>query len=302
MDVEELQSARSRERRTDSLQPLSESFYTDAGAFVRELRAERKQVADAVDDPFDSSEVRRLTNSIETAENTVEAIYERRVGKVVKLASLEAAGMSTDDDGLTPEERDLFVSLVDAIERNRANVIEHLANEAGSGPDVRDDADDTDSDRLASGTDDSPEPTTHGAGDPTVAKRTGTRGKKEVGSDDADATTATTDAPSTADAMGAPVGTVDGSDRDPDEALISANGAGAGVETASGGDVADDDRQPDSRSPNDTERTTVRITRDVGEIVGVDQRVYDLAAEDVITLPAANAGPLVERDAADRLD
>ena len=116
MELEEIQSARSRERRTDSLQPLADSFYTEAGEFITELRAKRTEIAAEADDPFDSSEVRRLTNSIETAENTVEAIYERRVGKVLKLASLDAAGMSTDDNGLTPEERDLFGTLTDAIE------------------------------------------------------------------------------------------------------------------------------------------------------------------------------------------
>ena len=114
MDLEDIQSARSRERRTDSLQPLADSFYEDAGAFVRELRAKRTEVAAAADDPFDSPDVRRLTNSIKTAENTVEAIYERRVGKVVKLASLDAAGMTPDDDGLTPKERDLFGTLTEA--------------------------------------------------------------------------------------------------------------------------------------------------------------------------------------------
>ena len=127
MDLEDIQSARSRERRTDSLQPLADSFYEDAGAFVRELRAKRTEVAAAADDPFDSPDVRRLTNSIKTAENTVEAIYERRVGKVVKLASLDAAGMTPDDDGLTPEERDLFGTLTEAIEHNRNEVIEGLA-------------------------------------------------------------------------------------------------------------------------------------------------------------------------------
>jgi DNA replication factor GINS len=50
------------------------------------------------------------------------------------------------------------------------------------------------------------------------------------------------------------------------------------------------------------ERTTVRITRDVGEVFGVDERAYELSADDVVTLPSENAGPLVERDAAERLD
>ncbi|MFC7195250.1 hypothetical protein ACFQL4_12200 [Halosimplex aquaticum] len=35
---------------------------------------------------------------------------------------------------------------------------------------------------------------------------------------------------------------------------------------------------------------------------GVDQRAYDLSTDDVVQLPEANAGPLVERDAAERLD
>ena len=50
------------------------------------------------------------------------------------------------------------------------------------------------------------------------------------------------------------------------------------------------------------ERTTVRITSDVGEVFGVDERSYELSSDDVVTLPAENAGPLVEQDAAERLD
>jgi DNA replication factor GINS len=53
---------------------------------------------------------------------------------------------------------------------------------------------------------------------------------------------------------------------------------------------------------SDTDRVMLHITEDVGRIYGVDEREYDLAAEDVVTLPATNAGPLVERDAAERLE
>jgi DNA replication factor GINS len=45
----------------------------------------------------------------------------------------------------------------------------------------------------------------------------------------------------------------------------------------------------------------VRITQDVGEILGVDERTYELSAEDVVTLPAVNATPLLDRDAAEQL-
>lgn len=46
-------------------------------------------------------------------------------------------------------------------------------------------------------------------------------------------------------------------------------------------------------------RTTVRITSEVGDILGIDEREYDLAAEDVVTLPEENASPLIEQDAAE---
>ena len=40
----------------------------------------------------------------------------------------------------------------------------------------------------------------------------------------------------------------------------------------------------------------------MGHPLGVDEREYDLASEDVVTLPTPNAEPLLDRDAAERLD
>ncbi|GAB3317236.1 hypothetical protein GCM10027355_11910 [Haloplanus salinarum] len=59
---------------------------------------------------------------------------------------------------------------------------------------------------------------------------------------------------------------------------------------------------PDRSAETDTERTTLRITRDVGEIFGVDEREYELASGDVVTFPTPNAEQLLDRDAAERLD
>jgi DNA replication factor GINS len=343
MNVEDIQSARSDERRTDSLQPLPDSFYDDAGAFVRELRAKREEVAAAADDPFDSADVRRLTDSIETAENTVEAIYERRVGKVLKLASLDAAGMTTDDDGLTPEERDLLETLTGAIEHNREHVIEGLAHAEDGGENGGEAAE-----AIATGTD--PTETASDTEDPAVDSATDTepesaRTGETNGTDGVSDGNGNADAIGAANAMGAPAGTAaSGSGTRPDRAAADAasTGDGASVEdgapeaatgsssalaapaeangegTASAVDdrtagVAVDDRagdepadepadgEPAADGPGTIERETVRVTRDVGEIVGIDERVYELTSETVVRLPAANARPLVDRDAAERL-
>jgi DNA replication factor GINS len=104
---------------------------------------------------------------------------------------------------------------------------------------------------------------------------------------------AETRAPSDEEAT--PAETDDGASRDVDAADLMGGEDGA---------VEDTDPQADGESTDDAEedRTTVRITRDVGEIFGVDQRTYTLETDDVVTLPAENAAPLVQQDAAEPLE
>jgi len=88
---DELRSAQAKERRKDSLQHLRDSFYDDVAAYVADLRAARDRRAEQVAKPFSDDDVRRMSDEVETAEEVAEALYERRVGKVVKLASFAAA-------------------------------------------------------------------------------------------------------------------------------------------------------------------------------------------------------------------
>jgi DNA replication factor GINS len=274
MNLDELQSVQSRERQTDSLQQLRESFYEDAGEYIEQLRAERDQAAERAADPFDSPEVNRLTDDIKTAEQTVEALYERRVGKVVKMASLAAADMPTEEEGLTREERDLFETLLSAIEANRDHVLDVLAGEASPG--------------AVSTPTDAPQPNAR-ADDDAAATESGPAAESSgVGA---------------ADVMGA-TGSDSASDVPPDvppDQPPAGHDAAAGDVDSSGEESVgtEDDSAGDGA---DVDRRTVRITDDVGAILGVDEREYDLSTDDVVTLPAANADPLVERDAAEPLE
>ena len=346
MDLNELQSAQSRERQTDSLQQLRESFYQDAGEFIQQLHRERERAAEEADDPWDAPEVNRLSDDIDTAEGTVEAIYERRVGKIVKMASLAAADMPTEDEGLTTEERALFDTLVGAIEENRARVEAVIdgENPAAAAADVE-----------------TPEPAVGAeAADPADANAADTAAADgsvaEPPPDPSAADGERRDVPSDPDEMGGAPGTppadapspdapaADSTPSPPSDATTESSGVdaadlmGDGSETAesvgSGGPAgeqpADDDprdrppqadggstavdpetdaesapasaTEPETDRESSVDRATVKITSDVGEIFGVDDRSYELTAEDVVTLPEANAGPLVERDAAERLD
>lgn len=289
MNLEELRSVQDAERRKSALQPLRESFYEEAGEYIATRKEARERAADRAQDPFASTEVRQLADEIATAEEVLQAIYERRMGKLLERASLTAAGMTVDEEGLTAEEQELFEDLVERISENKELVLGTLV---GDPPHT---------DQSGSVTADSPLPSdTSRTDDHTPAPATDHPTPTDHAPDhsEADAAAATSDAdPDSENADSTrhevtptgppPLGRDDASD--------------AGGESSQRPDDANGDTQP--LSPADApDRVTVRITADVGAIYGVDDREYVLAADDVVTLPAANADPLLERGAAEELD
>ncbi|OYR77427.1 hypothetical protein [Halorubrum ezzemoulense] len=376
MNLDELRSAQAKERRKDSLQHLRDSFYDDVGAYVADLRAARDRRAEQVENPFSDDDVRRLSDEVETAEEVAEALYERRVGKVVKLASFAAADMSVDEEGMTAEERRLFDDLVERISANKSSVLDVLAGESPV-PDESATADGDDRPLGAEEGSSAPEARTP---DPSRADTDSPDGGPEPSDADAapadpepepsDAATASGDAGALAGAMGgdggdssadaepepnedrpapdpesasnggegptpvppepAPPGAVGADDAaDADDTIGDSaigdsgtvpgdrpagdtdEGADPGATTdggaipespAGGGSDAAAEPGAGSKPDRPTERATVRITRDVGAIFGVDEREYELASEDVVSLPVENVDPLVQRDAAERID
>lgn len=244
MNLDELRAVHSKEREKDSLQKLRPSFYQDVGTYIADLKSERADIAESASDPFSDPSISQLTDEIETAQDVVDAIYERRMGKLVKLASLVATGMSADRDGMTEEEAALFDDLVERIEDNRAAVFDSF-----DGP--------SETDRPSF--DDEPE-------------------------------TKPVDA--------------DGSDR-PQAADIASNQHGDNEPEGEAKEPADSAESGEAESDSTEaplERTTVRITRDIGPILGADNREYVLNSDDVVQLPAQNASPLLERDAAESIE
>jgi DNA replication factor GINS len=329
MNLDELRSVQSKERQKDSLQNLRPSFYQEVGEYIADLEAERERVAEATDDPFSSPEIGRLTDEIETAKDVVEAVYERRMGKLVKQASLAAAGMPANDDGLTAEEADLFEDLVERIRSNKGRVLDVLegvevdasgatdADPTPSEPDVS-----VEEPTTQPRSDDTP-PTPPNDPDPVDVDASGPApadsepgSEPETASDDGGVTAA--------DVMGGVGPAIDADDVDQESATDDPEPPVAEAEppephaTADKSTPADDgtpstgrnepaseaERDPDADagSQSGVDRVTVRITRDLGSILGVDDREYTLSSDDVVTLPEQNATPLVERDAAEPLE
>lgn len=315
MNLDELRSVQSRERDKDSLQELRSSFYTEVGSYIADLKDERAQKASESDDPFSSPEIRHLTDEIETAEDVARSIYERRMGKIVKRASLVAAGYATDADGLTEEEERLFEDLVERIETNMDEVLDVLesADPAAASDDVAipdqgehntdedtisGDALTDDSLAVESDTDD-----LSGVGEDDSAGGNGVSADGSVTETTSGSTErSTTEQPpaetdhNTTDAAETLLEAASG--ENPDDHREESNSAG----DSHGSEGATDETPAPDNVDHSVPRQTVRITEDVGEILGVDELAYDLTAGDVVTLPAANAMPLVEQDVAEPID
>jgi DNA replication factor GINS len=292
MNLDELRTVQSSERQSDRLQHLRDGFYEEVGEYVRELKTQREQAADDADDPYGAPEVRRLTDEIETATTVVEAIWEARIGKLVNQASLAATDMGTVDDaveGLTDEERDLFEQVVAAIEANNARIQTALDAEAPI------DASSDDESPHASSDARTPDDTTATAADDPAAAETAADDPGPVAPDEPDTQPTATEAP------------VAGGDTGAEAPRATDEPATIGDDTPSGDAVTTDDGTATSvdggaAGPASTERETVQITEDIGEIAGMDEREYHLEADDVAMLPSENADALVERDAARRLE
>lgn len=299
MNLDELRTVQSKERSKDSLQHLRESFYADVGRYIAELKDQRERTADQAENPFDNPKVNRLTDEIHTAEDVVEAVYERRVGKVVKRASLAAAGMPADEEGLTNEEQRLFNELVERIEENKTEVLDVLGGDVISTS--ADSATSTDSTGAPTPAETTPDSDSPDSADVSAADVMGGGASDSTPAENVASGTETTS--SSSDEQ-----TTDEDDRPLAEAAAIAGDDGAGDDVV-GDDVSAAAEESADQTPADaeesnadlTDRKTVRITSDVGEIFGVDERTYDLADEDVVTLPAENAGPLVEQGAAEEL-
>jgi len=260
MDLSELHRVQRQERSTDSLQELRESFYEDVAAYITSLREERSDAAAEAEDPFRSARVSELTSEIETAEHVAEAIYQRRIGKLVDEASLAATGNGSRTTGLTAEEKALYEDLVDRISDNKEAVLGRFSGDFASAE------------------------TETAVGATTDAETPGSsnRPPNESGEDE---------------------------ERDahpPDQPLDE---AGPSPAAAMGGDLDAEESSQEGgadaeESPEDetVERTTVRMTADVGEIFGVDAESYDLKRDDVVDLPRENADPLLDRDVAERVE
>lgn len=109
-DIEEVRAARARERQSSRLVEMADTTVFD-------------RVDEAIDAGADIDEDRAV--------ELVTELADERAGKLIKLASFDAAGMPIDRDGMTDDEQALVEDLADRIDEWRASVVPETDREAG---------------------------------------------------------------------------------------------------------------------------------------------------------------------------
>lgn len=113
-----------RDERKSKLVPLESDFYGKAAGQIRELEEEKNRNEDTY-----STKYAIIDDELKTARKSIENIIERRIGKIIKEASLRASSKQKekqDIDSLTPEEREFYNRLLELMIQWRSGLLDKM--------------------------------------------------------------------------------------------------------------------------------------------------------------------------------
>ncbi len=113
-----------RDERKSKLVPLESDFYEKAARQIHELEEEKGKVEDIYGRKYAI-----IDDELRTARKSIENIIERRIGKIIKEASLHASSKQKeklDLDSMTQEERDFHNRLLELMTELRGELIDKI--------------------------------------------------------------------------------------------------------------------------------------------------------------------------------
>jgi DNA replication factor GINS len=114
-----------REERKSKLVPLESDFYEKAAAQIRELQDEKNRIEDIY-----STKYAIIDDELKTARKSIENIIERRIGKIIKEASLRASSRQKekqDIESMTQEERQFYNRLLELNTEIRRELLDKIS-------------------------------------------------------------------------------------------------------------------------------------------------------------------------------
>lgn len=120
MDIEKLWELLHKERNTASLQVLPETFHEDVREYLKKLEDEKTEAGG------ERGRSELVEDEIRNARMKAEDIIQRRIGKIVKLAS---SGMGTLPKGMLEEEAEIFEGVKNYVEQGKERLFALLSSE-----------------------------------------------------------------------------------------------------------------------------------------------------------------------------
>ncbi len=115
MNLDDLRLIQSNERSSPQLQEVEKDFYKKIAEYIQALEQR-------IEDPEDPK-IQKIKDERDSAKRVAEGIFDKRLGKIIRLASLKASGLGRTPKGLTPEEQVIFDALVETLEKGRAAIL-----------------------------------------------------------------------------------------------------------------------------------------------------------------------------------
>ncbi len=120
MDIEKLWELLHKERNTASLQMLPDTFHEDVREYLKKLEDEKTEAGG------ERGRSELVEDEIRNARMKAEDIIQRRIGKIVKLAS---SGMGTLPKGMLEEEAEIFEGVKNYVEQGKERLFALLSSE-----------------------------------------------------------------------------------------------------------------------------------------------------------------------------
>ncbi|MFZ3058360.1 MAG: hypothetical protein WA102_01360 [Candidatus Methanoperedens sp.] len=114
-----------REERKSKLVPLENDFYEKVAAQIRELQDEKNRIEDIY-----GTKYAIIDDELKTARKSIENIIERRIGKIIKEASLRASSKQKekqDIESMTQEERRFYNRLLELNMEIRRELLDKIS-------------------------------------------------------------------------------------------------------------------------------------------------------------------------------
>ncbi|MCZ7403618.1 MAG: hypothetical protein O8C67_01620 [Candidatus Methanoperedens sp.] len=114
-----------REERKSKLVPLENDFYEKVAAQIRELQDEKNRIEDIY-----GTKYAIIDDELKTARKSIENIIERRIGKIIKEASLRASSRQKekqDIESMTQEERRFYNRLLELNTEIRRELLDKIS-------------------------------------------------------------------------------------------------------------------------------------------------------------------------------